>query len=383
MLRHYKQHEGGVKVYTHELLPRLFEYGSRHSFLLMYRDRDLLGTYGAFENVEEVAAPLPMQLLWDQLSVPWLARRRALDVIFNPKFTVPFFAAAQKVFVLHGPGWLVIPEAFPWYDRWYAKLVVPFYCRRADMMIATSRTAGDDTARFAAADPKKIVPVYNGLDGDTFRVIRQSEKLEAVRQKYGLPRPFILWAGQIYPPKNVSRLLRAFALLVHEIPHVLIMAGEPRKPRRAWQELERLIDELDIGGRVLFTGWVPQEDLAAFYNLADLFAFPSLYEGFGIPLLEAMGCGCPIVTSRTGSAPEIVEDAAWLVDPNVTRDIAAGIRNVLSNEGLREALVERGLRRVRDFSWDRCARETLLALESLGGGAKCPPRGPAKEAKTA
>ena len=148
-----------------------------------------------------------------------------------------------------------------------------------------------------------------------------------------------------------------------EIPQKLVIAGEERW--RAKEDLE-LIERLDIKDWIHFTGWISHDDLPAFYNLADLFVLPSLYEGFGIPLLEAMACGCPVLTSTTGSPPEVVEDAGYLVNPIKVDDIAAGICEVLSNSELRSAMVVKGLERVKDFSWEKCARETLRVLEGVG-----------------
>jgi glycosyltransferase involved in cell wall biosynthesis len=183
-----------------------------------------------------------------------------------------------------------------------------------------------------------------------------------VRQAYQLPERFILWTGQIYPPKNLGRLLEAFARVKDKIPHKLVIAGEERW--RAKGDLE-LTERLGLKDRVYFTGWVSHDDLPAFYNLADLFVFPSLYEGFGIPLLEAMACGCPVLTSTTGTPPEVVDGAGYLIDPIEVDDIAAGICETLSNPGRRKAMTEKGLEQVKDFSWEKRARQTLKVIESV------------------
>jgi glycosyltransferase involved in cell wall biosynthesis len=215
--------------------------------------------------------------------------------------------------------------------------------------------------KFTGVKPEKVVPVHNGFDPNHFHVIQDSHFLEAVRQAYQLPERFILWSGQIYPPKNLGRFLEALAKVKDEIPHKLVIAGEERW--RAKEDLE-LIEQLGIKDRIHFTGWVSHDHLPAFYNLADLFVLPSLYEGFGIPLLEAMACGCPVLSSTTGSPPEVVEGAGYLVDPIKVDDIAAGICEVLFNTELRSAMVAEGLERVKEFSWEKCARQTLKVLES-------------------
>jgi len=365
MLRHIDQHEGGVKVYTQALLPRLFRFGARHEFVVIYRDSKHIGTYGEWSNVKEVATSIPTSLLWDQVAVPRIARREKVDVIFNPKFTVPLFSRSKTVFVLHGSEWFVIPEAFEWLDRLYFSKSIPMYCRSSDAFVSVSATVGRDAVKHAGADPAKIVPVHNGFDHDIFNVIEDEALLQEIHAKYELPARYILWVGQMYPPKNLGRLFEAFARIKDDIPHDLVLGGQ--EAWRAKPELE-LIGRLGIRDRVRFTGWVSREHLPALYNLADLFVLPSLYEGFGIPLIEAMACGCPVLTSKTGSPPEVTEGAATLVDPRDVGDIAEGIRRVLSDPSFSRGLVDKGLRRAQDFSWDRCTKQVLELLENVANG---------------
>jgi glycosyltransferase involved in cell wall biosynthesis len=367
MLRHYEQHEGGVKVYTQNLLPRLLSIGSEHHYVLMYQNPDLLGTYANVPCVEEIALPIPGKILWDQVAVPWIAKRKNLDVIFNLKFTVPFFTKVKKVFVLHGSEWFVIPGTFLWYDRWYFRLFLPFYCRRADAIIAVSHTVKQDIVRHIGVCLEKVTTVHNGFNPDVFHPIRDSNRLQSVREKYALPKRFILWVGQIYPPKNFGRLVQAFAEIMDKIPHDLVIAGEERW--RAKAELQ-WIQKLGLERRVRFIGWIAHADLSVLYNLAELFVFPSLYEGFGIPLLEAMAAGCPVLTSKSGSPPEVTDGAAYLVDPLQVDEIGKGICEILSNVQLRELMVKKGFERVNSFSWEKCARETLAVLDSVHASAK-------------
>jgi glycosyltransferase involved in cell wall biosynthesis len=363
MLRHMEQHHGGVLVYTHNLLREMLALETPHEFVLIYRNPDLIGAYGDGNRVRETAVQAPSALVWDQLAVPWLDRKEKFDVIFNPKFTVPLISQAKKVFVLHGSEWFVIPEAYLWYGRWYDKTFTSLYCRTANAVITVSQAVKEDIVRFTGVTPEKVVPVHNGYDPHRFRVIEDAQYLAAVRHVYQLPERFILWSGQIYPPKNVGRLLEAFAKVTDEIPHTLVIAGEERW--RAKEDVAR-IARLGIADRVQFTGWVSHDALPAFYNLAELFVLPSLHEGFGIPLLEAMACGCPVLTATTGSPPEVVADAGYLVDPIKVDDIAAGMCKVLSNSELRGVLVAKGLERVKEFSWKKCAQETLGVLERVG-----------------
>jgi glycosyltransferase involved in cell wall biosynthesis len=362
MLRHYEQQEGGVKVYTKKLLPLLLAKGSRHQFVLIYQNPVLIGTYAGLPNVAEVAVRLPGTVLWDQAAVPWVARRHGLDLIFNPKFTVPFLGRQKKIFVLHGSEWFVIPEHFRLYDQWYFKNFVPLYCREAAAFIAVSHAVKRDVVEHTGVAAAKVVPIHNGFDPLLFRPVRDAARLLEVAAKYRLPEKFILWVGQIESRKNVARLLRAFAQIKDGIPHALVIAGEQRWSTRT--ELQ-VIAELGIADRVLFPGWIEHGDLPAVYCLADHFSFPSLYEGFGIPLIEAMACGCPIVTASTCAPPEVTAGAAVLVDPLSVEDIARGMRRVIEDADMRATLIARGLERAADFGWERCADQVLALFDRL------------------
>jgi len=362
MLRHYEQQEGGVKVYTKKLLPLLLSMGTRHHYVLIYQNPKLIGTYAAYPNVEEIAVRVPGTVLWDQVAVPWVERRRRLDLIFNPKFTVPFVGKAKRIFVLHGSEWFLIPEHFKLYDQWYFKTFVPLYCRRADAFIAVSNAVKKDVVEHTGVSPDKVAPIHNGFDPALFRPVQDAERLRQVREKYRLPEKFILWVGQIESRKNVARLLRAFARIKDEVPHSLVIAGEQRWSTRA--ELA-VIAELNLAERVVFPGWILHTDLPAVYALADLYSFPSLYEGFGIPLIEAMACGCPIVTANTCAPPEVTDGAAVLVDPLSVEAIAQGMRQVIFDDELRKTLIARGLQRAADFGWEKCATEVLALFSRL------------------
>ena len=368
MLRHFEQQEGGVKVYTQRLLPILLSLDARNQFVLMYQNPRLIGTYREFPNVTEICVRMPGTVLWDQVGVPKAAAKHGLDLIFNPKFTVPLLCRAKKVFVLHGSEWFVIPEHFLWYGRLNAHCAVPLYFRAADSFIAVSHAVKADAVRFTGVSESKIAVIHNGFDAATFRVISDQAQLRYVANKYRLPERFILWVGQLESRKNIARLLRAFARIKDRVPHDLILAGAQRFafPMAAGVANDlKLIDELSLQDRVHFPGWISHADLPSLYRLADLFSFPSLHEGFGIPLLEAMACGCPILTANTCAPPEVVGDAALLINPMDVDAIATGMLELLTNPELRRRNIARGLNRVHEFGWERCAREVLALFESV------------------
>jgi glycosyltransferase involved in cell wall biosynthesis len=372
MLRHFEQKDGGVKVYTRKVLPLVFSLAPQHNFVLLYQNPELIGTYRDYANVEEVCVGLVGSVLWDQIGVPWAARRHHVDLIFNPKFTVPLLGKAMKVFVLHGSEWFAINDQFLWYDRLYLKYAVPIYFRYANAIIAVSHAVKRDAVKFMGVSEAKVAAIQNGFDPSVFRAIADRDRLQRVAATYALPDQFILWVGQIESRKNIGRLLQAFARIRDRIPHQLVLAGEQRFsfPMAAGAARDlKLIEDLGLKNRVHFTGWIPHEDLAAVYVLADLFALPSLYEGFGIPLLEAMACECPIVTANTCAPPEVAGEAAYLVDPLNVDAIAEGMLEMLTNDPLRETKVAYGLQRVKNFNWEKCAREILTLFETLAHSA--------------
>lgn len=375
MLRHIEQKDGGVKVYTGRLLPLLFSLGAQHHFVLMYQNPRLIGTYGEFPNVTEICVSIPGTVLWDQVGVPRAAARHGVDLIFNPKFTVPLFGSAKKVFVLHGSEWFAIPEHFLWYDRLYLKCAVPLYLRAANKFIAVSHAVKADAVRFTGVREDKIAAIHNGFDATHFRLAHDHAQLRSIATKYALPDRFILWVGQLESRKNIARLLQAFARIKDRIPHDLVLVGAQRFafPMAAGVEEDlKLIERLSLQDRVHSPGWISHTDLPSVYQLAELFSFPSLHEGFGTPLLEAMACGCPILTANTCAPPEIVGDAALLVDPLDVEAIANGMLEILTNPELRQHNVARGLVRVREFGWERCAREVLSLFDSVANASRSP-----------
>ncbi len=360
MLRHLKHQRGGIGTYTRNLIEHLLYIDAKNQYYFMYRHEDLRGSYSRHPNVEEIVLGGSTKLTWDQISVPSIIKSLELDLVFNPKFSVPLFSSCKKVFILPGADWFVFPQNYEAIDRVYHRIVAPLYFQAADAIISISKDATKEVVARTGVNPKKIKTIYLGVS-KSFRPINDQQWLESVKRKHELPNHFILFVGQIYPMKNVGRIIEAFSLLRDKIPHKLVLVGKPEL--KYGRDLAQ-IDKFNLQDRVILTGWVPDEDLAAIYNLADLLIFPSLYEGFGIPLLEAMACGCPVLTSNKSATQEVVGDAGYLVNPLDVEEIASGVLEVISNPKLQQAMIGKGHLRVKSFSWEKCARETLKLLEA-------------------
>lgn len=369
MLRHHDQHMGGVRVYTRNLLAALLELRSGHEFVFLYRNPALVGTYAGDPQVEEVALPARTFLGWDQIAVPRAVRRHRIDVLFNPKYSIPLRASCPSVWVCHGLDWYVMPWASRFVDRLSHRFLVPRYAARADAILAVSEVTRQHVMQYLPVPPERVFTVYSGVD-DVFRRPPPPDRLSAVRAKYALPERFLLYAGAVYPPKNFARMVRAYATVGPQRGIPLVVAGGENR-FLSEQEL-REPEALGIAEWVRRPGWVDQEELAAFYALADALLLPSLFESCGLPVLEAMAAGCPVVTADRYGTKELAEGAAVLVDPEDVESIAAGIRRVLDDGRLRDELIAAGRERSGRFQWHRCATETLRVLERVGA-ARHPP----------
>jgi len=362
MLRHYDQHGGGVKVYTHELLAALFALQSEHEFVLLFRNPELVGTYAATPRVLEAYVPGRTVLGWDHVAVPAAVRRFGIDVLYNPKYSMSLGISCPSAWVCHGLDWYVMPEASRFVDRLSHRFLVPRYAAKADAIIAVSEVTREHVMHFLHVAPERVHTVYSGVN-TAFTAPVTPAQLRAVREEYRLPPRFLLYAGAIYPPKNFTRLIQAYAQVGPQRGIPLVIAGGENRFLSAHELKEP--ERLGLSEWVRWMGWVPSAKLVGFYHLAEALLLPSLFESCGLPVLEAMASGCAVVTANRYGTKELAEGAAVLVEPESVESIAAGIRRVLDDAALRGTLVAAGRRRAAQYSWQRCARETLGVLEGI------------------
>ncbi len=356
---------GGIGVYTRNLTQGLIELGSGHQFVLFYQDPAKMGHFADEGHVTERLVTAGNKILWDQVAIPRACRQEGIDVLLHPKFTVPLVAPCKTVMVLHGVGWFLPEFSHYWSfaDRTLARLTMPLYCQRASAMISVSQITSDVYNRLFHLPPGKVRTVYSG-PAKHFRRVEDRDALEQVRAKYHLPERFIfsLSGYDRGDRKNISGIFQAFARHHGKTPHKLVIGGRGCETFRTLYHLP----EDGYGRDILFPGWMDQADLPAIYSLADAFLYPSNLEAFPVPVIEAMTCGTPVITSDANGLKEIAGEAALLVNPKDPQDIAGAVHRVLSDAELRASLSAKGLARVAMFNWDRCAREVLTILESLG-----------------
>lgn len=360
MLRHINE-LGGIVVYTKNIIENLLEIDKKNKYVFLYNDPSLLGTYSKYTNVKEVVISFKSKLLWDQIGVPRVIRSEKIDIIFNPKLSIPLFAPAKKIFTLPGLEQFVLPNVFSWYDRLYSRIMEPLYCRRANAIIVMTETARINLKKYINVSDNKINVIY-ASHHKRFEVIKNKKDLLAIKKKYNLPENYIFFIGGITPLKNFSNIIKAFKIIKDKIPVKLVMTGFKRW--KYTRDLE-LIKKLKLQDDVINLGFVPDDDLPYLYSLARCLLFPSLYEGFGIPILEAHASGCPVICSKTGCTPEVSGKAALLVNPYDYKEIAKAVFDILNDMDLREKLIASGLDNLKRFSWSKNARQTLELFEKI------------------
>lgn len=305
-----------------------------------------------------------------QGSFSWRRRWRAdrLDLLHVPFYYLPPGAPHPSVVTIYDCRFLRYPETYPWARAAFMRRVVPWSLRRATRVVTISEFSRRELVELVGLDPASISVTLLAARAD-FRPESDPARLAGVRARYRLPERFILSTSTLEPRKNLTRVVEAFGELRRRgIAEALVLAGVRYFGTR---DLERAITRHGLADVVHVPGYIDDSDMAALYTLAQVFIYPSLYEGFGIPPLEAMACGTPVVASNTTSIPEVVGDAACQVAPDETGSIAAGLARVLDNPSYAAELRERGFARARAFSWERTARETLsIYRDVIAGGSQ-------------
>ncbi|MGC9399777.1 MAG: glycosyltransferase family 4 protein [Anaerolineae bacterium] len=348
----------GTEGYSYHLiralLPRLLP---RHRVRLYLRTSP---SPEAFPGAELRVMPFPR--LWTHLRLSWEMLRNPPRLLFVPAHVLPLWHPPRTLVTVHDLGYRYFPTAHPVGQRLYLALSTRWNARVATHVLADSEATRQALVDAYAIAPTKITVVYPGYD-PTLRPIQDAVRRRAVCARYGIDGPYVLSLGRLQPRKNLIRLIRAFAEVCIDHPRLqLILAGPTGwLADPIYQEVARL----GLQERVRFPGYIAEEDKAVLFSGAELFAFPSLYEGFGFPVLEAQACETPVLTSATSSLPEVAGDGALLVDPRQTAAIAEGLRRLLTDVELRRALIAQGRVNLQRFSWPRAAASVLAVIERL------------------
>ena len=350
-----KLRDYGIGTYVRNLLRHLARIDQTTEYLLLCRpaDADMGRRLGEnFRTVPERAGPYTIR---EQLTVPLDLRREKVDLFHAPHYVLPPLTPCKSVVTIHDCIHLRFPQYLPNRLAYgYARASLWIATHRATRVLTVSEASKRDILRYFHVPESKIDVIYNAID-EQYGERPTDEEMRRVRERYQLQDPFVLYAGNIKPHKNLERLIEAFHTLRKngfEQVKLLIIGDEISK----YPTLRRAVHRYKLHHNVRFLGFVSDKTLACLYRLAAVFVFPSLYEGFGLPPLEAMASGTPVITSNQSSLPEIMGDAALLVDPYDPDAIYGAMRRVLTEPELARSLSERGLARVKEFSWERSVR---------------------------
>jgi glycosyltransferase involved in cell wall biosynthesis len=372
----------GVARYTRSLVRALAAIDDRNEYRLFYAARGLpkptpetaqaARQFQAHRNFRPVAVPFSVRQMfavWQRLRLPVpvdLFTGRC-DVVHSPDFVSPPHRAGADVITVHDLSFLVVPEcAEPKLAAFLGK-TVPRAVERADAIVAVSNQTKRDLVSLLGVPEEKVTVAYNGVDS-RFRPVRGEEhaaEREALRRKMGLPERFVLHVGTLEPRKNLARLVQSYAKVAAGRDITLVLAG-----RKGWlyEPVLRAAEAANAqGAQVVFVDYVYDDDLPLLYNMAEVFAYPSVYEGFGLPAAEAMACGMPTLVSQDGALAEVVGEAAVKVDAQSVESIAEGLARLLDDADLRARLSEAGPGQVAQFTWEEAARRVLEIYERLGG----------------
>jgi len=350
----------GSNQYAFELMKALYKLKNRYQWIIYLRDKPLADMPLARKDWEyRVFGP---KKFWTQWRLPldlYLHEPRP-DIFFSPGHYSPRFCPAPLVVSIMDLGYLRFPEQFTKRDLYQLTSWTACSIKKASHLFAISESTKNDIIKRYQIAEKKISVTYPGYNEKNFQFPISNFQINKVKKKYKISGDYLLFLSTLKPGKNIERLIEAFSIINHQSSIInLVIAG-----RKGWlyQTIFDKVKELGLTKRVIFTGFVDEEEVPALMAGAKVFVLPSFWEGFGIPVVEAMACGVPVVVSNAGSLPEVVGEAGVVVDPYQSEDIARGIKEAIDN---RDELVKKGLEQVKKFSWEKCARETLEVLEKL------------------
>jgi len=361
----------GIGRNTRELLRALAQHDPANAYRLIYAsppgapDQPLPRLGPNFHVRHLPFDDLWLARLWHRAQMPlpvnWLTG--AIDLFHAPDFTLPpTLPGTRTVLTVHDLSFVRDPESAVPVLRAYLNKVVPRSVARTDHVLADSQATRADLMALYGTAPEKITVLYSGVN-PVFQPVSDPARLAAVRAKYGLgPAPFVLGLGTLQPRKNFARLIQAVARQPDPLLNLVLVGGKGWLNDAIFAEVARS----GLEGRVIFPGFAADEDLPALYSAARVFAYPSTYEGFGLPILEAYACGTPVVTSTASCLPEVAGDAALLVNPTDVDALAAALHQAASDEALRTTLSASGFERVKAFTWDNAAKQLMGVYAAVG-----------------
>jgi len=349
----------GTEAYAYFLIQSLIPLAiyKGHQLRLYFNKPPPAGLFAQHELVEQVVIPWPR--LWTHFRLAWELQQRPPEIFFTPAHVIPLTYRGPAIATVHDLGYHRFPEAHPRRQLWYLRWSTRHNGRRSQRVIADSQATKNDLVRFDGVDPAKIEVVYPGID-PTLQPVKNEERLAAVQQKYQITPPYLLFLSTLQPRKNLKRLIGAYGAA--NLPHQLVLAG-----KSGWLA-QPIFDALaslpsPLASQIILPGFIDDADKASLLSGATAVLYPSLYEGFGFPVLEAQVCGTAVLCANSSSLPELAGDSALMVDPLNTATLTTAIRRMATDETYRAGLIQKGFENVRRFNWEKTAVQVLAVLE--------------------
>lgn len=350
--------KGGTSVYLYNLLHTLRQTYPDSEFIPFSIGNDYSTGNNGFQKKVET---LYRELLWQQVIFPKKMEREKMNIIHSPNHIAPLKSKLPRVVTFHDIYILRNPDAFKKWQSTYAKYILPKVLHSGCTIICDSEfTKGEIIDRYGIPENQFEV-IHLGVSNN-FRIIENSDIISSVKKKYNLPEDFLLYVGAIEPRKNIKTLLNALKIIENTIDIKLVISTSG-----GWknEEVHNMLKDAKLRERIINLGFVDIDDLPVLYNLAKIFIFPSIYEGFGLPVLEAMACGCPVIASDGSSLIEVVGDAGLIFEATNHEQLAFNIIKILSSTELSYQLSQKGLQRSKIFTWGNCAKKTLEVYKKL------------------
>lgn len=356
----------GIGVYIKKYIEFLLR-NNEYKIILIGKLSELKCYFDSTSIWEHIEANIPIYSIQEQLKLPFLIP--TCDVFWSPHYNIPLFPVKAKKRITTIPDVFHLAHAnkLSTTQSIYAKIVTNAAAKLSDKVITISQFSKQEIIRLTGTALEKIETIYLGIDTNLFKYIEDKCIQKQVQVRYKLPEEYILFVGNVKPNKNLRTLVDAFALIAERYPNLhLLIAGKKdgfiTGDRTLFDRIDR---DVVLQKRIVFSGYVANDDLPVLYSMARVFAFPSLYEGFGFPPLEAMACQCPVLASNRSSVPEICGDAAFYINPYDTESLAKGIQHLLINDGFRTELVKKGLLKVNEYNWLHSQQQFLEQIRQL------------------
>jgi len=354
---------GGPESYIFNLVKSLMELDKENVYNLYVVRKDVLKNINVPCNFR--ASPIGLYNSWirNLIIMPFKSLIEPVDILHVQNVVHPCYRG-KLIATIHDLSFEIFPETFTKAMQFRLSKLVRRTASKADAVLTVSQNTKKDLINLYGIRPEKIEVIYNSHDR-IYRPVKGHEMLDTIKRKYGLIEKFILYVGALQPRKNLVGLIKAWDILrkKYGLKIKLVVVG-----KEAWlsSEIMKAIKNIKYSQDIIYTGYIPKEELPFVFNAADLFVFPSFYEGFGLVVLEAMACGIPVITSNNSSLPEVVGDAGMLIDPNNCEEIAEAMYKVLAEPELKESMIEKGMKRSESFSWKYTAEKTLEIYHKIG-----------------